>query len=769
MNKLIAGGTLFILLLFSGSILFGQDKGSLFSKDSVQKYLDKKIGDRALDSVLKNKPKQLLQRTGIDKYLKKDSLKKKPTLGFKDFYIENAGQYVKPETPGPFPSYINNITISGQLMVKGFPLNINLASNYDAFNNFNSLDNKLMKMSFNRNSLTQAYRAKLVEFQHYKQDKLSGRNIEGFLKDKVQQQALDKMKGKAGNQDRMMKILSRPEQVQQLLQLNPAELKQKLYVMLSDSKATAERSITGASDSLRTVSGMNVNQEVDVMFEVIQDFKQDMADNGIDQQKIGLFQKFLDQKITEQDLGDFFVNEMSKEQKFSGLGKYYSKVQTLKAGSFGEPLPGSSMNNDLFLSGFMVTVKTFRGPVTVGLGNSNDLKQPKDLEFSSSLYATPKLFSFVSVPTTNFSVGKGQLSWVGVYDKQFSSTIRQSVNAMPKNNLVFTLSQDLKFNHVGKFTVDVSKSATEYKTLALIGPDQLMIDRNTQGNYFRDDFMETLSLGVNHEFEAPRSGFNSRMYVNYAGLGFQNPGQQAFGNVNLRFGGNLKKKLLQNKLTLNLRSDIKNTPISAETGAHWRNYNVQVDSRYKISKIFNVNLKYINNGVNKVTTASSSVYQSEKFQMDFSANYKMASRQSFSHFTLGKQVMNNVGIATPIDFLTANYAQTVMFNGFSLTGNVLYNKELNTQEAIGNLLNTDAACQYTLFRTLNLSSGVTYLNNAETAEQIGLRQNIQMMVRKHFDINAYVDVKKNLINPLYPDLYSTGRAEFSIRYYFDRQ
>jgi hypothetical protein len=239
--------------------------------------------------------------------------------------------------------------------------------------------------------------------------------------------------------------------------------------------------------------------------------------------------------------------------------------------------------------------------------------------------------------------------------------------------------------------------------------------------------------------------------------------------MNMRFGGNIKQNFFKNKLSLQLRSDIKNTPISAESSAHWRNYNIQLDSRIRLSKSYTLNFKYIGNGVNKVSQDVLPMYGSQKLQADFNANYKLGEHYSFSHITFGRQVMKNTTSLQQPDFLMLNYSQSLLFKDFSLSGNLFYNRELGTSILIGNMLNSDVALQYTVFRSISMASGVTYLDNQNTARQVGIKQNIQLMLKKHFDINAYVDLRKNLINPSYPDLFSTGRAEFSIRYYLDRQ
>ncbi len=497
---------------------------------------------------------------------------------------------------------------------------------------------------------------------------------------------------------------------------------------------------------------------------------------------MGLLQKFAENKIDKQTLQTYYTGQLNKRPEFSAAQKFYSRIKEFQAGNFGHELPGPLRNQDLFLNGVNFSLKTLRGQVSAGVAANKDIGQPKDIGFNRSTFSYPKLFTFLSVPTSNFAFGSGQLSWVGVYDKQFSSTPTDlGFNAIPRNNLVFTLAQNLKVKDLGKLTVDISKSATQYKNLTTIGPDQLFMDRNTNGNYFRDDFLETMSIGVNHAIDSRKLGLNSNVYVNYSGLGFQNPGQQGLNSTNMRYGGNIKQNLFKNKVTLYVKSDLKNTPISADNSAHWKNYNLQLDSRFRLSKGYTLNFKYVENGVNKISDVRAPVYSSKKIQSDFNANYKIAGHYSFSHVTLGRQTVSNAGtmvagfdnLTIPSleqpDFMMLNYAQNVLFKNFSLIGNLFYNRELSHTAILGNMLNSDVACQFTLFKTISLSSGITYLDNQSIAKQVGIKQNIQLMLKKHFDVSAYVDLRKNLVNPLYPDLFATGRAEFSIRYYLDQQ
>lgn len=80
------------------------------------------------------------------------------------------------------------------------------------------------------------------------------------------------------------------------------------------------------------------------------------------------------------------------------------------------------------------------------------------------------------------------------------------------------------------------------------------------------------------------------------------------------------------------------------------------------------------------------------------------------------------------------------------------------------MFNGDFSCQYSLLK-MNITSSVTFLDNKDVARQVGIKQNLQLLAGKHFDISAYADLRKNLIQPVYPDLYAAGRGELSIKYY----
>jgi len=734
--------------------------------DKNKKAVEKTFSKENLKAHLKDK----VEQAGLGELLKKDSLEaRKANVSLNDFSVENATQYIKTDGSGTGQDFINRIGFSGQLELFKFPLNLELVNNFNPINNFDIQKGNLFKFDFVKPGIEQLYQSKLSAFKSLKDRKFNGLNPESILKQQINKQLQLLLKGKLADYPRLQTYVNNPQAVKELLAMDEQQIKLKLKGLFNDTKEEFNKTVTSTDKTLSGMAKSELDGAVSEITNYVLRIKSDIIAAGLDTETIALLQNFAENKIDRQMLQSFFISQLSKQSKLQGANHFYSKIKEFQAGNFGHKLPGSFMNRDLLLNGMNVSLKTGRGPVTLGVASNQDIGAPKDFDFTNSTYSFPKLYSFVSVPTTNFSFGAGKISWTGVFDKEFSRSSGVFSSTVPKNNMVFTVSQNLNIQRLGKLTVDISKSATQLKNLSLVSPDRLIIDRNTMGNYFRDDFLETMSIGVNHHVDAVKTGLSSNVYFNYSGIGFQNPGQQGLANMNMRFGGTIKQNFFKNKFTIYLKSDIKNTPISAETNAHWKNFNVQLDSRIRFSKSYTLNFKYIENGVNKVAETSSAMYSSKKIQADFNGNYKIGGHYGFTHLTFGKQKMNNLLSLQDLDFLMVNYSQSLLFKDFSLNGNAFYNREIGGTALLGNMLNADVALQYSLFRNISISSGITYLNNEQVAKQVGFKQSVQVMVKKHFDVNAYVDLRKNIISPLYPDLFSTGRAEFSIRYYLDKQ
>jgi hypothetical protein len=719
-------------------------------------------------ALLKEKSTLFKEKAGLLSSKKKmigDSVKKNKPVDLSNIVLENSALVTGSGLAFRNPKAMNNFSVFGQVKVFGFPLAIDFANNSDEFERLDPMSDGLFKMNFDRSQYQQLYKNDLEKFSRFKKNQLSGLDMSDYLKKGISEALKSTMNLDLGSFPRLSSVLNSREQLSALLTLDENQIRERIDELMSDQKQSGSHQLDSLSDSKKFQVQEEINKKKVLVANQVIALKQKIEDNGLDQQRLLLVQKFVTNRGSLDDLEAIFDNEMKQQGKLTGVSKFYSKIKALQVGNFGQKMPGSFLNRDQMVKGANFTFRTGRGPVNVGFGANKDTGMPKDAGFDNSMYDTQKILTYLSVPTSNFSFGSGKLSWIGSFDQQTKQGFNQ-MNSLPKNGLSFVVSQDLRFNSAGKFTLEVSKSSVQYKNISISESDKLVLNRDLKaGNYFRDDFLETMAFGIKHNLELKKFGLVSNTFFSYSGLGHQNPGQQGYSNMGMRVGGNLKKSILRNKIVLNVRTDIKNTPISAVSGAHWRNYNLNLDSRFKVSKNYSFNLKYAENGVNKVDGANTAVYASQKFQADMNSNYKVGSSYGLSNLSVGKQSMLNPVSNINSDFATILYSQTFLLKSFSLSGNAFYNRELGGEKILGDMLNADVGCQYTLLKNLSVSSAVTYLDNQNVARQVGLRQNVQVTVLKNFDLSAFVDVRKNLINPLYPDLFSTGRGEVSIRYY----
>lgn len=608
------------------------------------------------------------------------------------------------------------------------------------------------------------------------------------------------------------KYLSDPQNLKQLRQMNEQQIVQKLSVLTGASHpAAVPNSTAAAASQLCLFPGVDMNglisnvmadkaaadnkalvklaqqvsqqgnppaasakamlspnKEIDSVTHTIVNIKESLQKSGVDVNKMLQIQKMLDSgngvmPSTEQ------AASLAGKKAGTGMQSLFSNVQALKLGSFGNQVPGGIQGQDLFMDGAHVTYKLGSIPVTAGYGTSNDISSAKDAAYQSSMYSSPKTITYLGAQIRRGVFGNVKIAMVS----SFGSDVRNTAIGIPatsSNNVAFTITKDMRLGKLGNLSVDVSKSTTLYNNNYQIGSDAILAQKAGVNLNTTNDLFEAVGFGVNHQLDIKALDMSDNIYFNYTGMGYQNPGNNGYGGARKKMGGSIKKSFYKNKLVLNLRTDVSGMPISYTSSDQWRSYQVQLDSRYVVNKKFNLSLKYATNGTSKqIDEVVTPVYTFSKLQIDGNINYKIGKNFTVSHFSIGKQDYSNVTDLAMAggggSMIMATYTQSMVINRNSLTATMFYNKELTPNSLIGNMFNADMSYQYTVFNKLNLSSGLTYLNNAGIASQAGIRQSVQLFSSKSFDMNSYVDIRKNLVTPLYPELYSACRAELSLKYH----
>lgn len=623
-------------------------------------------------------------------------------------------------------------------------------------------------------------------------------------KERVQPYSLDSLQLTAPElsnikyNDKLKTYLNDTANVAHLDTLNEGDISKRLS-LLADSAANktnnnnfiqrVSKAIVAKreSDKVKTASKVwaslqKQNIQADSALSTIKTIKTQLSKNGYDIEKILQMQK--DLKGGSGDLGN---SEMAKNYLFkkptSKLQGLLSNLQAIKIGSFGNKVPGNMQNRDMFISGTHLSFNKANLGLSFGYGGLNDIAALKDASFDNSVFNTPKNITYISAEKQGGIFNNVKLSVVSSFNKQGNNSL-YALPTISANNMAFTVSKALNLAYVGKLNIDVSKSTTLYKNEYNFGSDVFLNRQAGIQQNSTNDLFEALSFGVNHRLEIKKLNLSDNIYFNYSGLGYQNPANNGFSNARMRIGGNVRKSFYKNKLALTLRTDFKNMPISFTSNDKWQNTQLQFDTRYAFSKKFNLDIKYTSNTSNKqVNNQLTPVYGLKKIQIDGNANYKIGKHYSVSHFTVGTQNYTNTyatnATAIPLsvtstnllppssgsNMLMFNYIHSLLLRNNTLTATVFYNRELSPAKLIGNMLNTDIAYQYKLFTALNLSTAITYLDNENIVRQAGIRQTVQVFAGSHFDVDTFLDIRKNLITPLYADLYAPLRAEVMLRYH----
>ncbi len=802
MKKVFTVFFIAIAACFLPVVLAAQSKLTLPIDTSV---ISKKLpGDLLKDSTRFKQPVNKLKTAARDKsaaFAKELSKLKKGGVSA-DLILENKNQYNPlPVIGAPIArnGLVTQLNVIGTLQVFGVPININYSTNRAASLGQQGFNNNLFKFDFDPKQLKGMFQNDLEQYYDLRRRVFSGMDLTQYtrqmlteqLKTQVIQQK-DVLTGYA-KENKLNAYLNDPQKLSQLLRLDEQQIRQKLMAEVgsadSSGKITSQVSILEAGagtrkDSLsakitqqtgsltallnKTTPGdsirMRSRAKIDSISRLVSSVRAQLQKKGYDVNKMLDVQQYLDGAAGQGP--SEAVSAFMKNRAQSGIQSFFTHIREFKLGSFGENIPGNSKGKDAFVSGSHVTFITNHYPITLGYGATSDLGTFKDAGFQQSVFTAPKSLSYISTEFKRGVFGHVKISVIGSVNRQVDN-IAYTTPTLSSNNVAITVNRTLNLGKLGKASLDLSKSTTIYNNNYRFNAEDILDKKAGLNDKFALGFSEAFAFGINHNIELEKSGFSENVYFQYSGMGYQNPGDNGYGGAKRKLGGNLKKYFYHNKLIVNLRTGLTNMPVSYTSNDQWKTFQVQLDTRYAINRKFNVSLKYNTNGTDKqVNNQVTPVYSFQKMQFDGNASLKLGRYLSVSHFTAGVQKFSNSYASSSAgNLLMLNYIQSITLQKNTLSASVFYNKELSGYQLIGNMFNSDLSYQYSLFNKINLSTAATYLSNGSIARQCGVRQGIQLYAGSHFDIDSYIDLRKNLITPLYADLYANCRAELSLRYH----
>lgn len=744
-------------ILQSDTALLGISSKELKSKIPFQ--------DSNIDSLTAKFSKRVSQNTSSFFQKLKEEKKNALTRGRLKFNLSAENNYgvQQQEARSKTDRILNQAGVKAGIEIAGFPVSLEYSNNYYRTGNLRYRDN-LFRVNFDKEM-----------FSGISADRLPSNSLKGTFKvpdisSEIKKSVAETLGSLYRNRNisqfsAIMEYINDPANALELLDMDEVALRKLLQSKLTKSAVLKDTGKTLKSKAVTETS----RRRIDTIVHTVSVLKKELKKASWTIQKIRSVEKYLaneDMNFSDLSmLGELI--EGNVKSRYSN--PFLSKIKTLKLGSFGNKISSSMADQDILMRGGHISVNTRRGPVVLGYGTNEDAGLVKDAGMQSSVYSSPQKLAYLSIGTNNSAYLKGKFTWINsVSAGQLNE--RFNVSSLPRNTVGLTISQSVNLNKMGKLNVDLSKSANVYRNALEPGAERILEHRNFFNDYLFESSFQTLAVGISHQGEIAPWNLSNNFYMNYSGLGYQNPVVTGISPVRFKFGGNLKKRFFNNKISLHLRTDLRNTPMNSNTDDKWKNYQFQLDSRFRINRKFNFSLKYSENGMAKqLSGVNTTIYSSTKFQVSGNANYKLWKHPNSSNLNIAYQNLSNSQLLTmPGNFMNVNYSHSMIMGQSSLSANVFYNKEMSAYELIGDLINGEISYQYPFLDDLNLSTAINYLENDQISKQYGVRQSLQVLSAKNFDFNASADIRKNLITPIYPELYPACQVELSLKYYLNK-
>jgi hypothetical protein len=336
--------------------------------------------------------------------------------------------------------------------------------------------------------------------------------------------------------------------------------------------------------------------------------------------------------------------------------------------------------------------------------------------------------------------------------------------SMARNVFVGTFSKAIPVRKTGTVEAEISKSATQFRNT--IGADQVMEQKSAFMD-FTNDIWQTLSFGLRYTDNWETIGLSHNAHIAYAGFGYTNPGNPSASRGAMQYELEARKQIAKNKGFVQAQFATRNYNYSADGDKRWQNMQVNLHARYRLNRTLSLGGRLNQYQlVRKLPTGKEKMYVSRKAMADAQFSGNIAGIRQRSIASLGMQQFDNVQVQQggKSNLLLAQWVTTVPAGNSTILLNMYYNKEMTSTQLIGDMFNGEAGASFPLFKTVTLTSSLTYLDNKMAARQIGTRQSLNTTILKSCAVGVYVDWRKDLITSANPYLYSNFRGELSIFY-----
>jgi len=443
----------------------------------------------------------------------------------------------------------------------------------------------------------------------------------------------------------------------------------------------------------------------------------------------------------------------------SPLQRLMMNMKELKVGSIGANASKGSLS-DLFMTGASGSFLKGNKFMMLAAGRSNELGV-QDAGLQSATGRGNYSIQFLRIGRGDIGNKQSHVSVLNANAKP-QQQYGFSTAAISRNVFVGAVSQQLSLGEIGTLDFELSKSSGQFGNSS---QDAAAVSKSAAG-HFLDDMWATASIGMAYNGDVKKIGLTHKVYFNYAGLGYVNPGAPFAGRGTLQYGFFLKRSWLRNRAVVSLRTDIRDLAVSPLTDNKRKSLQYAFDARYRFTRRFTLSMNVLQNTLNETTDAGKyTAFLNRKISFASQANGTLAGKSFSNNSSLGIQQLNYMQPEAPVKSLFINAAsmQTWMAGPGMVMISALYSRDVNNAAVYNNLLNTEAGYQYFLWK-LSCSSSLIYLDNKDVVTQVGLRQQAAAQLFKHWSLSVSADGRQNLRNTAANYYYGKFNTAISLHY-----
>ncbi len=437
--------------------------------------------------------------------------------------------------------------------------------------------------------------------------------------------------------------------------------------------------------------------------------------------------------------------------------KLFLQMRSLQIGNLsGE---GNGLTKDLFMSGVQSSLLANNKFVMLGIGNRNDARDMKNIGLNSSMEPENFAMQFMQLGTGDINSAHTHVGVLNANTRQQANSFNMPV--LPRNIFVGGVSEQIDLGQYGVIAAELEKSNVSFKNV--MGDNNSLLASKAAAAGMFNDFMETMSIGLDYSGEVKSWNLTQRAYTKFSGMAYSNPGSPGSTRGSVKYGLKLDRQFQKRKIGVGFRMDMQDTRIAAMGDSKWKNSQLALDFRMRVRKNLTVTSRIAQSMMKGVTDSTTSTgYMNRNVTVSSQWNGRLFSVNNATNATFSLQQIDVAPVKSVL--LNMNLNHNIILGTHLLSVNVMYNKDLRDEALYGNLMTAETSWSYQLTKLLNCSSGITYLNNKAVVQQAGIRQTIGANLMKKMDVNLFLDCRKNLQNTTQNYLFGTFTTSLAIHY-----